>query len=107
MTALNAEQLTDAVQGFGNFQGYLDFRALQAGHVVKIRQLLDVAGTDDNVSFNPVTLAFEDLAEAGEGGIELPFNLEALQTGQIGVEVVAGAVPLSIPYRVTNLQTGA
>jgi hypothetical protein len=108
MTAVGIEVFPSiGAIGAGNFSPYINLENMQAGDSIKINQYLDIESTSDAKIINSATISFNDLQLSGDAAaFGVPFALESLQTGTIGLTLVAGTAPLSAGLRITNLATG-
>jgi len=99
---------TEPVAGAGNYAAYFDFSAMQAGDAIAFEQLVDIVGTVSPKVVNSAEFTAEDLALASEqGALAVPVTLEAGQVLGFSLSLSAGTAPLEVPYRITNIQTGA
>ena len=77
------------------------------GDSLLVKQYADIEGITQNKVINSTTITFADLQASGDQAIiGLPFALEALQTGTIGLTLIAGTIPLDVGVRITNPGTG-
>lgn len=108
LTVIGTEVFTTDVVGFANFASYLDLTNMVSGDEIRVRQLANIVGLGTTQVLTNVTLTFDDLQLLEEGAVALlPLALENQQVSRIGLTLIAGTIPLEIPVRITNLQSGA
>lgn len=108
LDVIGTEYQTAPATGPGNYAGYVDLSQMVSGDQVSITQYVHIEGTTQLKAISTGSLTFDQLQLAAEDSvISIPVTLEAGQSAAIGVTLEAGTTGLQIPYRVTNIQTGA
>lgn len=106
LTTIGTEVFSTVVIGGSNRSPDVDLSAMVPGDEVKIILYRDIVGIDNRKISTNVSVTYADLQSAGEEVVSIePFSLEDSQTAVIGLTLISGATPLSVPMKNTNLAT--